>query len=79
MREEYLRIESFEEFHVTDCKGKQEVNEHMRYRFQGIIPIGKMKEYAAKGAGDCRVHVYAMGEHGREDWLCGVVEETRQR
>lgn len=77
MREEYLRIESFEEFHVTDCKGKQEVNEHMRYRFQGIIPIGKMKEYAAKGAEECRGHVFAIGEHGREDWLCGVVEDIQ--
>jgi len=77
MREGRLKIELFDEFRVVDCKGTQEVNEHMEYCFKGIIPIARMKEYAALGNDNCRLHVYAINEGGEEVWICGVVKDMR--
>lgn len=77
MREEYLKVESFEAFRVTDCKGKQEINEHMQYSFWGMIPISKMREYAAQGIGDCWTHVFVVSEQGENTWLSGLVEEIQ--
>lgn len=73
MKEIQLRVESFEEYRVDDCKGVQEVNQHMQYNFQGLIPISKMKEYAALGASDQWFHVYVSDEQDESVWLCGVI------
>lgn len=75
MREERLKLKFFDDFRVSDCTGTQEINEHMEYCFKGIIPIARMKEYAALGSGDCWPHVYAMNEDREEIWLCGVIKD----
>ena len=36
MREEQLRLEHFEDFRISGCRGIQEVNEHMQYCFEGL-------------------------------------------
>ncbi len=75
MREEQLRLEHFEDFRISGCRGIQEVNEHMQYCFEGMIPMSKMKEYAALGEKDTWVHVYTLGEQGENIWLCGWIKD----
>lgn len=75
MREERLKLEFFDEFRVSDCKGIQEVNEHMEYCFEGVIPIARMKEYASLGNDNCWTHVYVISEGDEVVWICGVVKD----